>query len=130
MSRYAVIENGVVTNTVAWDGVSDWSPPEGAELVELSEDDPVGPRWTYDGSVFRPRVGTRSRSREVAPTASQRRAAQLDSLIELIEEKGLGITKAEIATRTITKLPMVANVYEAAEVDIAQPLAKGGRTVR
>lgn len=34
MQRYAVVQDGVVTNVVLWDGVSDWQPPEGATLVQ------------------------------------------------------------------------------------------------
>lgn len=34
IKRYAVIEAGVVTNVVLWDGVAEWTPPEGAALVQ------------------------------------------------------------------------------------------------
>ena len=30
---YALVRDGVVVNTVEWDGKSKWTPPEGFELV-------------------------------------------------------------------------------------------------
>lgn len=47
--RYAVIRDGVVENVVVWDGESDWSPPEGALLVQSDE---AGPGDGYDGKAF------------------------------------------------------------------------------
>lgn len=32
--RYAIIEDGVVTNVILWDGQTDWAPPEGAVVVQ------------------------------------------------------------------------------------------------
>lgn len=34
---YAIIKDGECLNTIEWDGISEWSPPEGTTLVELDE---------------------------------------------------------------------------------------------
>jgi len=43
---HAVIDAGVVVNTVVWDGESDWTPPEGTVLVPLADHPHVGIGWT------------------------------------------------------------------------------------
>lgn len=47
--RYAIVVNGIVTNVVIWDGVTQWAH-EG-EAVAIA-DMPIGIGWNYDGSVF------------------------------------------------------------------------------
>lgn len=49
--NYAVIRAGTVENVVLWDGETDWTPPEGTDLVALN-DQPAGPGWTFDGTTF------------------------------------------------------------------------------
>jgi hypothetical protein len=49
---WAVIDNGTVVNTVVWDGESDWSPPEGTELVSLADHPGVGIGWDYVDGTF------------------------------------------------------------------------------
>ena len=48
--RYAIVENNEVTNVTLWDGVSEWSPPEGSIAVACSDE--VGPGWTYEDGTF------------------------------------------------------------------------------
>lgn len=50
MAVYALIENGIVTNNIIWDGVSEYSVPEGAELRPYEEDSVIGATW--DGTKF------------------------------------------------------------------------------
>ena len=50
MTRYAIIENGVVGNVALWDGATEWADAAGA--IPLPEDSPVGPGYTYDGTAF------------------------------------------------------------------------------
>lgn len=52
--KYAIIENGTVTNVALWDGTTEWSPPEGTIAVACPDE--VGPGWSYDGSTFSPPV--------------------------------------------------------------------------
>lgn len=48
--KYAIIENNEVTNVTLWDGVSEWSPPEGSIAVACPDE--VGPGWTYEDGTF------------------------------------------------------------------------------
>lgn len=54
MDRYLLIKDNVVVNVTIWDGVSDWTPPDGVTL----QLDPggVGPGWVRqeDGSFAPP----------------------------------------------------------------------------
>lgn len=52
--NYAIIENGVVVNTVVWDGSTDWTAPTGAQVVPIPVGADVGIGSTYDGSTFTP----------------------------------------------------------------------------
>lgn len=52
MKRWAVISDGIVKNIVAWDGESNWSPPNESDLVIEIYDLPVAIGWTYNGSEF------------------------------------------------------------------------------
>ena len=42
----------LVSNTVAevvvWDGVAEWQPPSGCEMIALAADEPCGGGWTYE----------------------------------------------------------------------------------
>lgn len=53
MARYAIIVGGVVENTTEWDGVSDWSPPDGATII-AEPPGGVASGWGYDGNSFAP----------------------------------------------------------------------------
>jgi hypothetical protein len=53
MNGYLVIKDNTVINTIVWDGVSDWTPPEGT-TVELAPAH-VGIGWTrVDGEWVAP----------------------------------------------------------------------------
>ncbi len=53
MNGYLIIKDEQVINTVLWDGVSDWTPPEGT-TVELAPAH-VGIGWTrVDGNWIAP----------------------------------------------------------------------------
>lgn len=42
MMRYMVIDNDKIINIVNWDGQSDWSPPNGAKIVKMNDDEIYG----------------------------------------------------------------------------------------
>lgn len=44
--RYALVENGIVLNVAAWDGVTPWNP--GVPTVQLLPGELCGPEWTYE----------------------------------------------------------------------------------
>ncbi len=50
MSRYAIVESGVVTNVIIWDGQGDFFPS--MTVILLLDDSQVGPGYTYDGTTF------------------------------------------------------------------------------
>lgn len=55
MKTWALIENNVVVNVIVWDGESEWTPPDGQALVDLTGIDPEpGPGWLYENGAFSP----------------------------------------------------------------------------
>jgi len=56
--NYAVIntDSGLVVNVIVWDGESEWSPPEGHEVVGLSTDSTIriGSIRESDGTFTNP----------------------------------------------------------------------------
>jgi hypothetical protein len=50
--NYAVIEDTHVVNMVVWDGVTEWSPPDGDELVCIKDFPHVGIGWDYIDGEF------------------------------------------------------------------------------
>lgn len=53
MRAWAIIEGILVVNCIVWDGVSQWAPPEGSTLVEITNIDPAPcPGWTYENNIF------------------------------------------------------------------------------
>jgi hypothetical protein len=49
---YAIVENGVVTNIVEWDGMTPWTPPAGSSAVAVQDGAYVGIGSTYANGVF------------------------------------------------------------------------------
>lgn len=56
INTYAVVENGAVTNTILWDGVSDWGPSAGSTANLLPAGSSVSIGWTFDGTNYAPPV--------------------------------------------------------------------------
>jgi len=46
-----IVADGLITNTVEWDGVAEWSPPEGCTAIE-SDDGSIGDSY-IDGETPR-----------------------------------------------------------------------------
>ena len=51
---YAIVQNGVVVNTVEWDGVTPWTPPLDTSIVEIPNGAYVGIGSTYADGQFGP----------------------------------------------------------------------------
>ena len=49
---YAIVENGVVINTIEWDGQTVWNPPQGRSVVPIPDGAYVGIGSTYANGVF------------------------------------------------------------------------------
>lgn len=54
MSTYAIVENGVVANVIVWDGVAEYTPPDGTALVQIPDGTYTGPGATYSNGAFGP----------------------------------------------------------------------------
>ncbi|WP_155631564.1 hypothetical protein [Burkholderia stagnalis] len=56
IANYAIVENGVVTNVIVWDGDAEsWHPPEGSTAILLPSESPIGVDWTtVDGVNYTP----------------------------------------------------------------------------
>lgn len=52
MSIYAVVKSGLVTNVIEWDGESEWTAPEGSQIVLIGANVEAGIGSSYDGSTF------------------------------------------------------------------------------
>lgn len=52
MAIYAVVQDGVVTNTIEWNGVTAWPTPVGASVVKVPDGASVGIGSTYASGVF------------------------------------------------------------------------------
>jgi len=53
MSNWAVVKesDNICDNVVVWDGVSQWSPPAGHYVKELSPDSHAGIGWKWDAAA-------------------------------------------------------------------------------
>jgi hypothetical protein len=82
MNTYLIIKNNQVINTVVWDGVSEWAPPEGTTLeIALTH---VGIGWTrVDGNWIAP-------ERTAAPAEDPNKVSARSKLA------ALGLTESEI----------------------------------
>lgn len=52
MANYAIVENTKVINTCAWDGLTEWSPPEGTQAIEIPEGVIAGTGYDYINGQF------------------------------------------------------------------------------
>jgi hypothetical protein len=80
---YALIQDGVVINTIVWDGpeVSPIEFPEGVTYVEFPDDYDVSPSigWTYDGNVFTPPPVPEPSHEELVAEAQAKKQALLSA---------------------------------------------------
>lgn len=49
---FAIVQNGVVVNTIEWDGVAQWTPPAGTQAVQIPDGAYVGIGSTYANGTF------------------------------------------------------------------------------
>lgn len=49
---YAVIENGIVSNLVCWDGKSEWHAPDGSIAKAIPSGVSVSIGYAFDGGTF------------------------------------------------------------------------------
>ena len=76
MGEYAVVRDGVVENIIVWDGETEWSPPEGCEVIATPDGCAIG--WLVENGVpQRPEepvqvLGTKEVEALVAALAAQK----------------------------------------------------------
>ncbi|WP_132922589.1 hypothetical protein [Sodalis ligni] len=51
VSNYAYVENGIVTNVIVWDGVTQYNPGPNVTLVLLPPDSPVTMGYLYKAAT-------------------------------------------------------------------------------
>ncbi|MGE7137959.1 tail fiber assembly protein [Luteibacter sp. NPDC031894] len=104
---YAVIENGYVVNTIAWDGEAPWAPPEGSQLAEITEGTAcsIGYSATQDEGgawTFTPPPVPPPSPEEVLATNTAMRNSYLDAAARAIaplqDAVDLGIASAQEQT--------------------------------
>lgn len=55
MANYAIVKDNKVVNTCAWDGITEWTPPENTQAVEIPDDVVAGVGYDYiDGQFIAP----------------------------------------------------------------------------
>ncbi|ALX46390.1 hypothetical protein AQ610_28995 [Burkholderia humptydooensis] len=54
-SMYAIVKDGIVDNTVLWDGDTEtWQPPENTEAIPVEEGVSVSAGYSYSDGTFVP----------------------------------------------------------------------------
>lgn len=103
-NRWCVIEEatGLVVNAIVWDGIAEWSPPEGCIVLESEV---AGPGWTYGNGQFYPPAVAPPTPEEVLASQS----AKLQSLKAMAEAQ-----KAALTAR-------IGVINEAIEYEMATP---------
>lgn len=71
---YAVIDgNGLIVNTILWDGNSGWTPPDGMTTQPIG-DLPVGIGWSYINGEFIPPAEPEVPHEDLVAQAAQQKA--------------------------------------------------------
>ena len=82
MNTYLILKGNEIINTVLWDGVSDWTPPEGTTAVVAPAG--VGIGWTKSGSNW------------IAPEPTPAPTPDPNKVSARAKLAALGLTEAEI----------------------------------
>lgn len=94
--RYALVCDGEVVNVILWDGEEEYTPAEGCEIVEVSDEISIG--WTrVDGEWVAPEEPAMEIPEEDPDVVSAKHSA----VAELV---ALGVS--ENTARTIVGLPL------------------------
>lgn len=99
---YAVIENGMVVNVIAWNGEAEFTVPDNQQLINISDiSEHPGIGWAYsDGGFTAPPTPERSHNELVADAEQKKQslinAAMVNiSVIQLKLQAGRKLTQAE-----------------------------------
>lgn len=73
MPNYAVVESGMVTNIILWDGEAEWSPNDGQTVIEVKAGVEAGIGYSVVGDEFvAPATVTPSKEELIAKTDEQK----------------------------------------------------------
>lgn len=110
VERYAIISNGIVINTIMWDGKSEAGLNPDEESILLQDDDAAGVGYTYNNGVFSPPPLTEEEKKLQAQLAIQ----------ELIDTKSALMTFAgnKISTLSDAVELEMATLEEEAELTL------------
>ena len=88
MGRYAMVvtESGLVDNVIVYDGVSPFTPPDGIELIEATDD--AEPGGTWNGSEF-------VRAPVVEPTRTQVLMYEMTNPVASYDDDGEPVNKTD-----------------------------------
>ncbi len=114
-ASYAVIENGMVVNVIAWDGEAEFTMPDNLQLINISDiSEQPGIGWAYsDGGFTAPPTPERSHD-ELVADAEQKKQSLIDaamvniSVIQLKLQAGRKLTQEET-----TRLNVVLDYIDA-----------------
>lgn len=77
MSNYAVVENGVVTNTIEWDGADEFETLPGQDVILIPDNIIAGIGYSYSAGEFSaPAVAIQSKA-ELIALANQTKSGTL-----------------------------------------------------
>ncbi|MDL4913725.1 MAG: tail fiber assembly protein [Enterobacterales bacterium endosymbiont of Blomia tropicalis] len=103
-TSYAVIENGMIVNVIAWDGETEFTVPDNQQLINISDiSEQPGIGWAYsDGEFTAPPPPERSHDELVADAEQQKQwlidaAMASISVIQLKLQAGRKLTDDENA---------------------------------
>lgn len=117
--KYAIIKDGVVTNMIVWDGVSeyDYGASDGVLALKLNDDEQVGPGYLYDGKIF------------TAPPPTEEEE-QADEQSKLNQNKAIKASLFSEATNIISTLQDAVDLEMATDEESTQlPLWKKYRVL-
>ena len=88
MGRYAMVvtETGLVDNVIVYDGVSPFTPPDGIELIEATDD--AEPGGTWNGSEF-------VRAPIIEPTRTQVLMYEVTNPVASYDDDGEPVNKTD-----------------------------------
>ncbi|HBV4911619.1 TPA: tail fiber assembly protein [Serratia marcescens] len=118
-SIYAVVNKGVVINTVVWDGLTEWKADGGTAVLA---DASIGIGWLYDGKAFHeppPRIVTH---KELVEAAEQRQQVLLTLVDEVTSDWRVELMLGDISENDKAKLAAWMNykkVVKAVDVSVA-----------
>ncbi|WP_414667436.1 tail fiber assembly protein [Escherichia coli] len=87
MMKWAIVEAGLVTNVVIWDGETDWKPENG-DLIKIDGIEPEpGIGWSYENGGFIAPPPPQKTKEELVAEAESKKAMLIDGTNDYINSK-------------------------------------------